>query len=73
MTENEERETPWWKTFFEGPYGDYQATVFREETASRNTDSIVRNLALKLGDCVLDAPTGGGRIALEASLAAASR
>jgi SAM-dependent methyltransferase len=65
VTRNERSETPWWKTFFEGLYGDYQASGLREEAAPSQTDWIVRKLALKPGDCVLDAPTGAGRIALE--------
>lgn len=61
--------SPWWISFFRGPWRTVQRAGFPQATTGTETDFIVETLGLARGERVLDVPCGDGRH----SIALASR
>jgi SAM-dependent methyltransferase len=55
----------WWKDFFSGLIVDFWQAVIPEETTKAEADFLEKHLQLSPGARVLDAPCGGGRLAIE--------
>ena len=55
----------WWESFFHGPWGELQARGFMQENTRAEADFLVRALAIRPGDEVLDVACGTGRHAIE--------
>jgi SAM-dependent methyltransferase len=57
--------SPWWTSFFQGPWGSLQRAGYPSEKTREEVDLIVK--ALELGDAerVLDVPCGEGRHSIE--------
>ncbi|MGF1466854.1 MAG: SAM-dependent methyltransferase [Sandaracinaceae bacterium] len=58
-------EEPWWRTFFEGPFGELQLAGLRDDVAGADVDVVLRHLGVAPGAHLLDVPCGAGRHALE--------
>lgn len=57
--------TPWWISFFQGPWGALQRAGYPEERTTAETDFVARALELQKGERVLDVPCGNGRHSIE--------
>lgn len=61
------RKQNWYKSFFNEDYFKFWSPTFSTQRSKKETDFIIRQLKLKKGEKILDAPCGQGRHARELS------